>query len=106
MKKGKNIFNLPPPKVSTITPQEQMDLDRYFIKLTSFKRLIKFGIHNFDEQGQILAQENITTLPEKMSGSMFIEELITYFEQEDQPHTYRKCAKLKKLLDEHRKKFK
>jgi len=88
---------------STVDMEKMLE---FSYNLGSIRRIIKFGIHNFDEQGLIFVEDIVTHRQEKMSGAIFLEELIQYFEDEDEVYAYKLCAKAKKVLDLHREKFK
>lgn len=88
------------------TPQDKLLFEYSQNQLIAYNKLMTFGIHIFDDQGRIKAVDFLTKKEEKMSGAIFIKDLIAYFVEQDYELSYLRCAELKKLLDEHRKKFK
>ena len=92
---------------STLTPEDERMLQVYVYNLSSMRQLIKFGLDNFDDQGQTLVfDDDISGAKEYLTcGKTFLEEIISYFEQEDESYAYIYCAKAKEILDEYNLKF-
>jgi len=88
-----------------ITPEGRRRLEIFSYNLGAIRRLIRFGFHNFDDKGQILVQNDVTLVKEHISGKIFLEDIISYFEQKDKPYAYIYCAKAKALLDDYNIKF-
>lgn len=77
----------------------------YVNNLWSYRRLIRFGLYNFDSQGRVFIEHAEDQKQEMISGRDFLVELIQYFEKKDEPYAYLYCANLKELLDEYNQKF-
>ena len=90
---------------STWTPLDQIKYGIFINNLYSYRRLVRFGLNNFDEQGRVLVKYNTSSEPKYESGKDFLEEVISYFEQKDKTYAYRYCAELKELLTAYHQEF-
>lgn len=90
---------------STITPLDRIRLQHFIFQLSSIRRLIRFGLNNFDDQGRIFTEDYDTGIQQHESGKIFIEEIINYFEQKDETYAYNYCAEAKALLVVYNLKF-
>ena len=90
---------------SSYTAEDEQMLQIYTRHLSNMRQLIKFRMKYFNDRGQILVKDD-QSVEEYVSGKTFLEDLIVYFEQEDESYAYLYCAKLKVLLDAYNEKFK
>jgi hypothetical protein len=88
-----------------LTPEGRLRLQEFSYDLGAYRRLIRFGLLNFDDQGLILVQDADTLNQGKIPGIVFLQDIITYFEQKDESYAYLYCANLKELIGVYNDKF-
>ena len=94
--------NKPPTK---LTESDKIWLKLFHAHLYNYRTLILERTSTFEPNGEVeLTNDN--GVKYRLNGRKWITDHIRYFEEKDDQHYYRMCAKLKEVLDEYDEKFK
>lgn len=88
-----------------VTEEGARRLGEFVNNLSAVRRLIRFGLHNFDDRGRVHVEDAQTALRGYEDGGEFLTDLIQYFEGKDEVYAYNYCAELKKLHGAYIRKF-
>lgn len=88
-----------------MTPEERDHFRTYHYNVLAMKELEIVGLQKLDERGRILIQCSETLVTGHKTGKEFFEEMILFFEQEDDVDDYKYCAQAKELLESYIEKF-
>ncbi len=69
----------------------------------NYRNLLKYGPNMFEQDGFVLTEDDAGEY--KKPGRDFILKTIRYFEQKDEPHFYRMCARLTIVLNDYDRRF-
>ncbi len=90
-------------KSNGLNPLEKAKLELFHAHLYAYHQLRRYGPNLFEEDGTIITTDN--NVEYRRDGRDFIMKVIKFFEDKDQPVYYKKCAKLKNVLDDYDVKF-
>lgn len=82
-----------------LTDDEFIEFQEFARHIDHFHKLKKNPLEHFDENGMVEVHylEN---------GRKYLQDMISYFETQDEGYCYQICAQLVKVLEEYNKKFK
>lgn len=86
------------------TLEQEIDIDIAIVRVNSYKILMFHRMNSFDDKGQVQIESKSGEVT-KSDGRKFMEDLLNYFENRDEPYAYRLCTKLMILMQEYDEHF-
>lgn len=96
--------NLKRTERTVLTASDKIWLKLFHAHLYNYRTLILERTSTFDGDGSVEIT-NADGVKYRLDGRKWITDHIRYFEEKDDPHYYRMCAKLKEVLDEYDERF-
>ena len=86
------------------TLEQEIDIDIAIVRVNSYKILMFHRMNSFDDKGQVQIESKSGEVT-RSDGRKFMEDLLNYFENRDQPYANKLCAKLLILMKEYDEHF-